>query len=219
MVEVPAGSFILGLDPGGELSAFMSDRTTSQNSQPSQEVHLDAFHIDIHEVTYGDFLRFKPGATYTEGRFNHPVRGVSWYEAEAYCLWLGKRLPTELEWEKAARGVDGRIYTWGNEFDRNKANLAKTVKPGGSAPTDKSAYGAYDLNGNISEWTASWYQPYPNSTFKDTNYGTRYKVIRGGAINKREHGFSKEFVSLTYRNLAPPIMRSWDTGFRCARNS
>ena len=113
-----------------------------------------------------------------------PVRGISWYEAEAYCLWLGKRLPTEFEWERAARGREGNLYVWGNEFNRENANFGKTVQPGGSFPKDTNEAGAQDLTGNVSEWTGSWYQPYPGSLFKDANYGEKYKVIRGAPSTK-----------------------------------
>ena len=181
-------------------------------------MQLNAFYIDIHEVSYAELLQFKPQAQYPEGRFNNPVQGISWFEADAYCLWLGKRLPTEFEWEKAARGPEGNLYVWGNEFKRENANFGKTVQPPAQQPQDISEFGVYDLNGNVSEWTASWYLPYQDSTFQDPNFGKKYKVIRGGAINKREHGFMKEFALLPYRNFAPPKMRSWDTGFRCARS-
>ncbi|MDH5761804.1 MAG: formylglycine-generating enzyme family protein [Nitrospinota bacterium] len=218
MALIPAGAFTLGLGISEDTPSFISDRTSSKNAQPQQDIQLEAFYLDIHEVTYGDFLQFKPQAQYAEGRLNHPVQGISWFEADAYCLWRGKRLPTELEWERAGRGLDGHLYVWGNEFARKNANFEKTVQPGGKFPQDINENGIYDLNGNVSEWTASWYQPYQGSNFKDPNYGEKYKVIRGGAINKREHGFIKEFALLAYRNFAPPEMRSWDTGFRCARS-
>jgi len=219
MVLIPAGAFTMGLDPAGEIPSFVSDRTSSKNAQPQHEITLDAFYIDIHEVSYGEFLQFKPQARYAEGRLAHPVQGISWFEADAYCLWLDKRLPTEFEWEKAARGLEGNLYAWGNEFKRENANFGKIVQPSGKQPQDLSELGVYDLNGNVSEWTASWYQPYKGSSFEDPNFGKKYKVIRGGAINKREHGFLKEFALLPYRNFAPPQMRSWDTGFRCARSA
>ena len=219
MVLIPAGPFTMGLDPAEEIPSFVPDRTSSKNAQPQHEITLDAFYMDIHEVSYGEFLKFKLKARYTEGRLSHPVQGISWFEADAYCLWLGKRLPTEPEWEKAARGLKGNLYVWGNEFKRENANFGKSVQPSAKRPRDLSDLGVYDLNGNVSEWTASWYQPYPGSTFKDPNFGGKYKVIRGGAINKREHGFLKQFALLPYRNFAPPQMRSWDTGFRCARSA
>ena len=219
MVLIPAGPFTLGLDPANEIPSFISDRTASKNAQPQQEINIKAFYMDIDEVSYGKFLRFKPPAQYAEGRLTYPMQGISWFEADAYCLWLGKRLPTEFEWEKAARGLEGNLYVWGNDFKRENANFGKTIKSPAKQLEDLSEFGIYDLNGNVSEWTASWYQPYPGSSFVDPNFGKKYKVIRGGAINKREHGFLKEFALLPYRNFAPPKMRSWDTGFRCARSS
>lgn len=216
MVFIPAGEFQLGMEPSKDLPAFMSDRTSSANAQPLQSMHLDAFYIDKFEVTYAEFLQFKPSAQYAEGRAQHPVRGVTWYEADAYCLWRGKRLPTEFEWEKAARGEDGRLFVWGNRFDINKANFGKTVLPVGQVETDVSVYGVHDMNGNVSEWTSNWYQPYPGSTHADSNFGKKFKVIRGGAYNKTEHGFMEQFAMLPFRNVAPPTLRTWNTGFRCA---
>ncbi|CCQ91489.1 conserved exported hypothetical protein [Nitrospina gracilis 3/211] len=218
MVLIPAGEFQLGMPVSDNIPAFMSDRTSSANAQPMQNMHLDAFYIDRFEVTYADFLAFKPSARYAEGRANHPVRGISWHEADAYCLWSGKRLPTEFEWEKAARGEDGRLFVWGNELDKSKANFGKTPQPVGSVKGDVSVYGVQDMNGNVSEWTASWYQPYPKSWHKDANFGENFKVIRGGAYNKREHGFMEQFAMVPYRNVAPPTMRTWNTGFRCAQS-
>lgn len=218
MVLIPAGKFTLGLDAAEQLPAFISDQTTAKNAQPRQEVILEAFFIDTAEVVYGDFMQFKPQAGYAEGQFNHPMRGISWYEADAYCRWLGKRLPSEQEWEKAARGLNGNLYTWGNDFTRENANFGKTPQPPRKFPKDASEFGIYDLNGNVSEWTDSWYLPYPDSKYEDPSYGKKFKVIRGGAFNKREHGFMKEFALLPYRNFTPPEMRSWDTGFRCARS-
>lgn len=216
MVLIPAGQFIFGADPSSNLSSFMSDTTSSQNASPSQTGNLPSFYLDKYEVTYGDFIRFKPKAKYPDGRVDHPIRGVSWYEAEAYCFWLNKRLPTELEWEKAARGSEGFVFVWGNEFNKEKANFGKAVKRVGSFPEDKSVFGIFDLNGNVSEWTASVYEPYPGSTYKDPNFGKKLRVVRGGAYNKREHGFLQVFATLSFRNPVPPTMRSWDTGFRCA---
>lgn len=219
MVLIPAGEFILGADPHESSPQFSSEQTSSLNAQPRQTYKLEAFYIDAYEVAYDQFLQFKPHSGYEGGKAGDPRRGVSWYEADAYCLWLGKRLPTEFEWEKAARGTKGNLFAWGNEFHRDYSNMGKTVKPVGSVATDKSVYSVYDMNGNVSEWTASSYKPYPGAKLEDSNFGEKFKVIRGGSIQKTEHGFMPEFGMLFYRNYAPPHMRLWDTGFRCAKTA
>ncbi len=100
MVLIPAGEFVFGVNPDQRIIQFMSDATLALNAQPAQRIHLKAFFIDLHEVTYEAFRRFKPKIEYDIKGHREPIRGVSWYEAEAYCLWLGKRLPTEIEWER-----------------------------------------------------------------------------------------------------------------------
>ena len=144
------------------------------------------------------------------------MRGVSWFEADSYCLSIGKRLPTEFEWEKAARGSDNRHFVWGNEFNKGNANFSKKVISIYTNNKDRSIFGVWGMNGNVSEWTSSWYQPYPHSSYKDENYGKKLKVTRGGSYSKRDHGFMKEFVMIPFRNISPLNVRFWDTGFRCA---
>ncbi len=219
MVFIPGGEFLLGAQAGETEPQFLSERTTGKNAQPQQKYKVDPFFIDRYEVAYDQFLRFKPQAKYEGGMPGEPVRGVSWYEADAYCLWMNKRLPTEYEWEKSARGTDGRVFTWGNEFARENANLGRSVQRAGSFEKDKSPYAVYDLNGNVAEWTASSYLPYPNAVFEDPNFGGKLKVVRGGSIQRSEHGFMKEFAMLFYRNYAPPAIRALDTGFRCAKSA
>ncbi len=219
MVLIPGGKFTLGFDPAGDLPAVVVDRTAHLNAQPLQKFDLKPFYIDMFEVTYDEFLKFKPKAAYKTGKPEDPMRGVSWYEADAYCMWLDKRLPTEFEWEKAARGsTDDRLFVWGNGFKRKDANLGKKVMPAGSFPKDKSPYGIYDMTGNVSEWTASEYIPYPGSKFKDDNFNRGLKVIRGASYYKRDHGFMKEFAMVAHRNFAPGKILTWDTGFRCAKD-
>ena len=108
------------------------------------------------------------------------------------------------------------MFVWGNDFNRNNANFSKRVTSIKMQNKDQSPYGVWGMNGNVSEWTSSWYQPYPGSLHKDANFGKKFKVTRGGSFSKREHGFMKEFAMVPYRNISPPDTRFWDTGFRCA---
>ncbi len=216
MVKIPAGDFILGFDPAVEIKPFISENTTGLNAQPKQTLFLETFFMDRYETTYEDFLKFKTKAKYSTHFINEPVRGVSWFEADSYCLSIGKRLPTEFEWEKAARGSDNRLFVWGNEFNKGNANFSKKVIGIYTKNKDQSIFGVWGMNGNVSEWTSSWYQPYPNSSHQDENYGKKLKVTRGGSYFKRDHGFMKDFVMIPFRNISPLNARFWDTGFRCA---
>jgi formylglycine-generating enzyme required for sulfatase activity len=221
MIEIPAGPFTMGSDDGDPEDA------------PAHEVDLPAFEIDKFEVTNADFDAFTKQTdyeTYAEkqgnrgwrsefnaGTANHPVVNVTWDDAQAYCEWLGKRLPSEAEWEKAARGTDGLIFPWGNDWDPNKANVKERGLRGtaavGSFGEGASPYGVEDMVGNVWEWTADWYQPYPGNSAQDPYYGEKYRVNRGGGW------FEEEAQSTTFsRNAADPIKTySDDLGFRCAR--
>jgi formylglycine-generating enzyme required for sulfatase activity len=219
MVMIPRGEFILGINPNEKIIQFMSDVTLSLNAQPAQITYTKSFYIDQLEVSYDAFQRFKPKFKYETKNLSEPIRGVNWFEADAYCLSQRKRLPTEIEWEKAARGIDGRLFVWGDEFREENSNFSNQVRPIRSISSDTSNYGVVDLNGNVSEWTDSWYKSYKNSKFKDSLYGKKVKVIRGGSFHKMKHGLMKEFAILPYRNFAPPQERFWDTGFRCAKST
>ena len=162
MILIQDGWFTLGLNPQSTVLQFMSDKTSSLNAEPEQQYFLNSFYIDQFEVTYEEFISFKPQAKYPTRQINIPISGVSAYEAEAYCLWVGKRLPTEYEWEKAARGGDNRLFVWGNDFEKSSANFGKQVMPVKSLNKDVSRYRVWGMNGNVSEWTSSLYQPYPN---------------------------------------------------------
>ncbi len=176
MILIPAGNFQFGIDPAKTKEFFNLPQSSGANAQPASVIHLDSFYIDRYEVTYKDFTKFKPTAKYETTSVLEPVRGVSWFEADAYCLWLGKRLPNEREWEKAARGNDGQLFTWGNAYQENYANFSPSVQSVGQTQHDVSPYKIYDMNGNVAEWTADWYQPYPNSDHKDSNFGETFKV-------------------------------------------
>jgi len=204
MVPIPDGKFLMGSSDeearqvihqlgGGEVTEdiqwFMAEK-------PQREVHVDAFHIDKYEVTNAQYKKFVDATlhraprhwennTYSAGEDNLPVVYVSWEDANAYCRWAGKRLPTEEEWEKAARGNDARIWPWGNKFDPMKCNVesweGSGPKPIGSYSDGVSPYGIYDMAGNVWEWTDSWYDAYPGSDYSSTEFGKKFRVLRGGS--------------------------------------
>ncbi|MBT9582802.1 SUMF1/EgtB/PvdO family nonheme iron enzyme [bacterium] len=187
MVLVPAGPCLLGADDG---QAFLV---------PRAERYVAAFYIDKAEVTNADYARFKPDHRFGKGQQDCPVTHLTKAEVEAYLATLGKRLPTAAEWEKAARGSDGRTYPWGSEWDFRKGNLTEKgrdhtfcstgrMKPVGSFPQGISPYGCLDMCGNAWEWVADERDGRP--------------VIRGGAYGYRERdcrssGYATEDVGFT----------------------
>jgi formylglycine-generating enzyme required for sulfatase activity len=192
MVLVPAGPFLMGSLDG------------EPDEAPPRTVTLPAFYIDKFEVTHEQYAKFvtatghKPPIDWPGGQIpvklaTHPVVNVTWTDADAYAKWAGKRLPTEAEWEKAARGTDGRIYPWGNSATGKKSASGEDAKdkghpegrtfPVGSFAADISPCGAMDMAGNAWEWTAAWYDVYPGNEALELEYGKKFKVIRGsGAI-------------------------------------
>ncbi|MFC2030777.1 SUMF1/EgtB/PvdO family nonheme iron enzyme [Chloroflexota bacterium] len=222
MVEISAGPFVMGQDKG--------DRA----HRPAHEVDLPAYEIDKFEVTNADYAAFVEAAAYvshgekvgkkywldsfTEGKETHPVVRVTWDDAAAYCEWAGKRLPTEAEWEKAARGTEALRFPWGNDWDPSKANVKdtglRTTVVVGSFGTGASPYGVEDMAGNVWEWTGDWYDAYPGNSAGDRYYGEQCRVTRGGGW------FDDETQSTTFgRNCGvPDETLNDDLGFRCARS-
>jgi formylglycine-generating enzyme len=223
MIQIPGGSFIRGCETEPGCTAEWG---------PRKQVTVSTFMLDRNEVTQIQYKAcmdvgqctpplegWDPGA-----KPNHPIQGVSWYQAAAYCAWKGKRLPTEAEWEKGARGTDGRWYPWGNFKATCDRHLASYLECNGelSLPVGTqlgdSPFGLKDMNGNISEWVQDWfsdtyYQTAPDVDPPGPDSGTfgSYKIVRGGGVGYRE------IYMGTYKrhfNLAESPAQY--IGFRCA---
>jgi formylglycine-generating enzyme required for sulfatase activity len=242
MVTVPSGEFIMGtdeVDTEDKATEYGITKPWFMDEHPAHQVQLPAFYMDRYEVTnaqYREFLqqtgRRPPpdwaGGNYPGGKDRHPVVHVTWDDASAYCLWAGKRLPTEAEWEKAAHGTDGRKYPWGNEFDGGRANLngqIGTTTPVGQYENGKSPYGVHDMAGNVWEWTADWYGPYPGNDYQHPMFGQKVRVVRGNswapvghyppeAVNEIKAHYSRT----AFRLFMTPDSFVNDVGFRCAKS-
>ncbi len=229
MVRIPAGPFLMG-NPKG---------VGRQDEQPRRKIYLDTFFIDKYEVTNARYLNFvtqtghrPPPDPYSEAEVTSskgierlPVVQINWYDAVEYCQWAGKRLPTEAEWEKAARGTDGRLFPWGNDaatathanFDREWAGK-DTLHPVGARPAGRSPYGVEDMSGNAREWVQDWYQPDYYETAPDRDPkgpdGGVLRVIRGGSWHSPIAD-----IRATARGKGGFALRTHGTGFRCAADA
>jgi formylglycine-generating enzyme required for sulfatase activity len=225
MVLIPAGPFIRGTDQGGF------------DEQPQRTLYLSGFMIDKYETTNSQYAGFvaatghrksAPPSRYAKNMtrmrgVNQPVVYVSWDDAHAYCAWKGKRLPTEAEWEKAMRGLNGRLWPWGNVEVASAANWGRVddgfevTAPVGRFRSDESPFGVMDGAGNVMEWVDDWYQENAYRDAAESNprspeHGT-YKVLRGAGYTS-----SGSDLRITSRSKMVPDFRDETIGFRCAQD-
>jgi formylglycine-generating enzyme required for sulfatase activity len=255
MVHVPAGEFTMGSTDAEVDSALAlcneyygdCERSWFEDEQLVHTVYLDAFYIDKTEVTNAQYQRCVEAGdcqapttcdwgepTYGDAsKADHPVVCVNWNDAQAYCAWAGARLPTEAEWERAARGGDGRVYPWGNTFDGSKVNFCDKncsadwkdasvddgyagTAPVGSYPDGVGPYGALDMAGNVWEWVADWYDSCYYASSPESNpeglASGDYPVFRGGSWND----YVARVRAALRRRPAPDVTPRL-VGFRCAR--
>ena len=231
MAWIRDGAFQMGIGP----------QKGTANVAPAHLVYLYAFYMDLYEVStarYADFLKAKGPSSGLAPMFWHdvqlrddgakPVLGVTWDAAKAYCTWAGKRLPTEAEWEKAARGTDGRSYPWGNavptfllaNFERplSGQRFTDSLRAVDSDEAGQSPYGIFGMAGNVSEWVSDWYDDAyyghsPASNPQGPASGTR-KVIRGGSFGDLAAG-----VNSASRDSSAPTDLAAFAGIRCARDA
>ncbi len=255
MVEVPAGLFYRGTCNGGTVPSCSEgdpgySSTWSEIETPIREIYVDGFYIDRYEVSVADYAVCVAAGACNEKDFlthadfgfchfgdpgyeQHPMNCVGWFGADAYCRFAGKRLPTEAEWEKAARGTEGARFPWGNEGasceKANYSNATNVFCEGSTAPVDTrpdgvSPYGAFNMAGNVWEWVSDWYDPdyydvdypYPDYSPDENPQGPdtgEYKLIRGGSWVSAEG-----FIRTTMKHYYRPNTATEDLGFRCVRD-
>jgi cytochrome c-type biogenesis protein len=260
MVFIPAGQFVFGTnqtDTSGLNASMGIPKPLYQDAHPEQKPFLKGFYIDRFEVTnrrYQKFLDNLPTHSeykimieklgyyappkgwqktqFPESQGDHPVVWVSWFDAANFCQWAGKRLPTEKEWERAARGTKGQAYPWGNAFERDRANLPNKIGSKvalakvGTFPKGANPEGVEDLIGNAWEWIDGDYAPYPNNTFQFDDFNQGFKVIRGTSVSDIGHfpgefygKVLKEFARAGYRQYDNPDQGASDVGFRCVSSN
>ena len=224
-IVIPEGEFLMGATGPDAL----------EDEKPQHAVWLDRFEIDLHEVTTAHYAEFLAHAQRTvpwqweavdlAQHHDRPVIGVSWFDAEAYCRWRGQRLPTEAEWEKSARGLDGRAFPWGHQAPQNgwanfglgaRFSYSQALTPVQHYEQGRSPYGLYQMAGNAGEWVADWYGAnyYELSPFKNPPgpASGSFRVIRGGSWSD----LPKYLLAYGRVRLLPETRNSY-TGFRCAK--
>ena len=235
---VPAGEFTMGSDE--------AKSPDDMDEKPAHQVYLDAFYIDKYEVTNKlykacvdagacqaplDFNSFTRSSYYDNPQFdNYPVIDVGWNMAKTYCEWRGAQLPTEAQWEKAARGTDARTYPWGEGISCDKANywpkdeacIGDTTEVG-TYESNVSPYGVYDMAGNVMEWVADWYSnmyyldsPASNPLGPASGSGEE-RVFRGGSWMSSDHDVRTTSRHWAWNSFGHVPHYSQDLGFRCAR--
>jgi eukaryotic-like serine/threonine-protein kinase len=244
MVEIPAGEFRMGLDLGQQASLINQaslGRLTGEEESPQFTLSSRSFYIDQTPVTNAEYKKFldayperavpyvdnivlraynwdQATRTFPAQQDHLPVVLVTWHDAVAYCQWAGKRLPTESEWEKAARGTDGRLWPWGNEWDSSKVSPGEPgttrIPAVGQSPAGSSPFGVLDTVGIIWQWTSSLDKPYPyhSNDGREGQNTPGLRVTRGGAW-----GFTANVNRTTTRNPFDPSAASLSIGFRCAQ--
>lgn len=238
-IYIPSGPFTMGSTDARVSNLNAADQSDAFSRELSaHEVELPGYYIARYPVTHAEYAAFvaatnravpyaddelsrsynwDPQArTYPNERAEHPVVLVSWYDAQAYCQWLGGRLPTEAEWEKAARGAEKREWPWGNVWQTGRcnsaeANLRGTTAVGRFSPAGDSPYGVGEMAGNVEEWCGSLYVSYPYDARdgREDPAAEGQRVMRGGA-----HGLTRNKVRNAFRNENSPDDRGFTIGFR-----
>ena len=216
MILIPAGEFLMGSNDG------------KNDEKPQRKVYLDHYYIYKYPVIVAQYRKFcaatkhaMPSTPFWGWKESHPIVNVSWEDAEAYCKWAGGHLPTEAQWEKAARGTDGRKYSWGSTWDSSRLQCssksygdAGSTAPVGNFPAGQSPYCVLDMAGNIWQWCADWYEVdyYKGATAHNPTgpASGKFRVLRGGSW----HINAPDFFRATFRNGSNPASRFYIYGFR-----
>ena len=229
MVYIPAGEFIMGTSDE-QIDALLRqfpnwNRSLFDDEKPQRRVYIDGYWIYKYEVTVTQYRKFcdetgrkMPVEPDWGWQDDHPIVNVTYNDAAAYCNWAGVQLPTEAQWEKAARGTDGRIWPWGNEWDANKCNNFQTgprkTKPVDSYPQGRAPYDVMDMAGNVWEWCADWYDGNYYASAPERNphgpVSGNWRVLRGGSWSDD----SPSYLRAAYRDGSNPGSGNRYNGFR-----